>query len=157
MIQRKQSLFMLLSGVVYVLGIFFAIFTIDFGDKSLEIFPGKIIYPVGEGLFSDNPGLWVLWLCIILAVGNVFAIFLFRNRSLQIRILRIINIATVFIVGGGAYYIPQVIKLADLGGDYLVKPGLSAFLPVVAIVLNVMAIKSIRKDEDLIKSVDRLR
>jgi len=37
------------------------------------------------------------------------------------------------------------------------EKGIGMFLPIVAIVLLVLANKAIKKDEDLVKSVDRLR
>jgi hypothetical protein len=37
------------------------------------------------------------------------------------------------------------------------EKGIGIFLPICVIVLLVMANKAIKKDEDLVKSVDRLR
>jgi hypothetical protein len=37
------------------------------------------------------------------------------------------------------------------------EKGIGMFLPILAILLIVLANKAIKKDEDLVKSVDRLR
>ena len=43
------------------------------------------------------------------------------------------------------------------GEDTSSLKGIAVFVPLFSIVLLVMANKSIQKDEDLVKSVDRLR
>jgi len=46
----------------------------------------------------------------------------------------------------------------NLSGETSVsEKGIGMFLPILAILLVVLANKAIKKDEDLIKSVDRLR
>ena len=45
-----------------------------------------------------------------------------------------------------------------VSGETLVsEKGIGMFLPILAILLLVLANKAIKKDEDLVKSVDRLR
>lgn len=49
-------------------------------------------------------------------------------------------------------------RLLSLSGETTVsEKGVGMFLPIVSIVLLVLANKAIKKDEDLVKSVDRLR
>ena len=53
-----------------------------------------------------------------------------------------------------------VYRSLNLSGDatsVVSEKGIGMFLPIVAIVLLVLANKAIKKDEDLVKSVDRLR
>jgi ABC-type polysaccharide transport system permease subunit len=51
-----------------------------------------------------------------------------------------------------------VYRSLNISGEQLVsEKGIGMFLPIVAIVLLVLANKAIKKDEDLVKSVDRLR
>jgi ABC-type polysaccharide transport system permease subunit len=51
-----------------------------------------------------------------------------------------------------------VYRLLTLSGETSVsEKGIGMFLPIVAIVFLVLANKAIKKDEDLVKSVDRLR
>ena len=46
----------------------------------------------------------------------------------------------------------------NLSGETVVsEKGIGIFLPVVSIVFLALANKAIKKDEDLVKSVDRLR
>ena len=51
-----------------------------------------------------------------------------------------------------------VYRLLNLSGEFQnSENGIGLFLPVVSIVLVVLANKAIKKDETLIKSIDRLR
>jgi hypothetical protein len=89
---------------------------------------------------------------LISAILSIVAIFLFKKRQLQFVIGRIIIIINFFILG-------LLIYLSlNLPGETLVsEKGIGMFLPVLTILLVVLANKAIKKDEDLVKSVDRLR
>jgi ABC-type polysaccharide transport system permease subunit len=52
-----------------------------------------------------------------------------------------------------------VYRSLNISGETVLvsEKGIGMFLPIVAIVLLVLANKAIKKDEDLVKSVDRLR
>jgi ABC-type polysaccharide transport system permease subunit len=52
-----------------------------------------------------------------------------------------------------------VYRSLNLSGEtpLVSEKGIGMFVPVLAIVLLVLANKAIKKDEDLVKSVDRLR
>lgn len=51
-----------------------------------------------------------------------------------------------------------VYRSLNLSGETQVsEKGIGMFLPIVSIVFLVLANKAIKKDEDLVKSVDRLR
>ena len=48
--------------------------------------------------------------------------------------------------------------MLTLSGEAMVsEKGIGMFLPIVVVLLLVIANKAIKKDEDLVKSVDRLR
>ena len=82
----------------------------------------------------------------------MIAIFQFKKRQLQFVLWRL-NILTNLILLGFLVY-----QLLNLSGETSVsEKGIGAFLPVVVIVLLAIANKAIKKDKDLVKSVDRLR
>ena len=86
------------------------------------------------------------------AILSIVTIFLFNNRKLQFVIGRIIILINLFLLG-------LLIYLSlTLSGEALVsEKGIGMFLPVLTILLIVLANRAIKKDEDLVKSVDRLR
>nr|WP_199078933.1 DUF4293 domain-containing protein [Pedobacter sp. ASV19] len=88
----------------------------------------------------------------IIALLAFVNIFLFRNRTLQKRICSLIIIliaALNFWIFQSAREIPGGLDGASFGAG--------AFLPLVAIAFCFLAIRGIRKDEQLIRSADRLR
>ncbi|HET8854514.1 MAG TPA: DUF4293 domain-containing protein [Salinimicrobium sp.] len=94
----------------------------------------------------------VLLLFLASAVISLITIFLYRNRKLQF-VLGRINIVLNFILLG--LFVFWSLKIS--GEVAISEKGIGMFIPVVSIVLLVLANKAIKKDEDLVKSVDRLR
>ena len=86
------------------------------------------------------------------AIVSVYTIFKFKNRQLQF-VLGRINILINFILLGILVYFSQ-----NLSGETLVSmKGIGLLIPVFTVVLVALANKAIKKDEELVKSVDRLR
>jgi hypothetical protein len=82
----------------------------------------------------------------------LLSILNFKKRQLQFVINRI-NIILNFLLLGVFVY-----RSLTLSGETLVsEKGIGVLLPIISIVFLVMANKAIKKDEDLVKSVDRLR
>lgn len=89
---------------------------------------------------------------IMSAILSLIAIFFFKNRKLQFVIGRLIILINLFLLGLLIY-----LSLTLSGETLVSEKGIGMFLPIIAILLVVLANKAIKKDEDLVKSVDRLR
>lgn len=89
---------------------------------------------------------------ILSAVLSLIAIFLFNNRKLQFVMGRIIILINLFLLVLLIY-----LSLTLSGETSVSEKGIGMFLPILAILFIVLANKAIKKDEDLVKSVDRLR
>lgn len=77
---------------------------------------------------------------------------MFKNRKKQF-VLGRINILINFYLLGVLLY-----QSLNLSGEISIsEKGIGIFTPIIVVVLLVMANKAIKKDEDLVKSVDRLR
>ncbi|MGB5363534.1 MAG: DUF4293 domain-containing protein [Aureibaculum sp.] len=144
MIQRIQTLYLLLAGVIS-LGLIF-VFSLWTNTKGVEYF----------ALDLFNESLIILKVIPILFVLSGFlsliSLFLFKNRKNQFILNRINILINLFLLGVLIYH------LLTLSGETQVsEKGIGVFLPVVVIVLLAIANKAIKKDEDLVKSVDRLR
>lgn len=83
---------------------------------------------------------------------SVIAIFLFGNRQLQTIVNRLNLLLNLFILG---VYVYQSLMMS--GETAVSEKGIGMFIPILSIVLIVLANKAIRKDEQLVKSADRLR
>jgi hypothetical protein len=83
---------------------------------------------------------------------SLLSILSFKKRQLQFVLGRLNMIFNLILLGLFVY------RTLNLSGEASVsEKGIGMFLPIVSIVLLVLANKAIKKDEDLVKSVDRLR
>ena len=84
---------------------------------------------------------------------SLLSIVSYKKRQNQFVIGRLNIILNLILLGLFVY------RSLNVSGETpaVSEKGIGMFLPVVAIVLLVLANKAIKKDEDLVKSVDRLR
>ena len=136
MLQRIQTLYLLMAAGISVGLIFlFPIWETTGGSK---------VYAYNE----------LLYLMLFLGSGalSILSIFMFKNRKLQFVLGRLNIISNFFLLGFFVY------QSLNVSGETLVsEKGIGMFLPIISIVFLVLANKAIKKDEDLVKSVDRLR
>ncbi len=86
------------------------------------------------------------------AALSLVSLFMFKNRKLQFVLGRINIILNFFLLGVFVYWSLSVPGEMDIS-----EKGIGMLLPIVSIVFLVLANRAIKKDEDLVKSVDRLR
>ncbi len=144
MIQRVQSLYLLIATLLSGGVVFFVNLWVTGEGK--EFF-------VCDVLGSGNKLLLTMGsLFFISALITFFAIFKFKNRRFQF-VLGRVAILINFILLGILVYFTQ-----NLSGEIKVsEKGIGLLIPVFTIVFVVLANKAIKKDEELVKSVDRLR
>ena len=136
MIQRIQSFYLLIVALIAgVLPLFFNLWvTID-----------------GVEVFADNEMLISIAFYIITVLA-IWSIVQFKNRKTQFVINRLNMILNVFLLGFFVY------RSLNLSGEISVsEKGIGMLIPVFSIIFLVLANRAIKKDEDLVKSVDRLR
>jgi peptidoglycan/LPS O-acetylase OafA/YrhL len=139
MIQRIQTLWLLLAAVAAFL------------TSTFSFFSGNIIAADQTKKFEELTARsnWLLLvLTIILGTGILIAIFLYKNRKLQ---LRTVLTAIILSIANIALYFYQSQKFVEG------KPDLTALIALVIPVFLVLAARGINKDEKLVKSLDRLR
>jgi len=144
MIQRIQTVYLLIatllsSGLIFVLNLWV-------NAEGKEFF-------VMDSFNSENIMLKVMSaLFFVSAAWTLLTIFQFKNRKFQF-VLGRLSILINFILLGILVYFTQ-----NLSGEIAVsEKGIGLLIPVLTIVLVVLANKAIKKDEELVKSVDRLR
>jgi hypothetical protein len=136
MIQRIQTIYLLLATLVSA-GLIF-LFPL-YGDLQ------------GTAVWAEDKILYIA-LFVASAVLSLLIIFLFKKRQLQF-VLGRLNIILNFILLGVLIYQSQIIS----GGAAAPEKDIGMLIPVISIVFIAMANKAIKRDEDLVKSVDRLR
>ncbi|MCG1035966.1 DUF4293 domain-containing protein [Polaribacter sargassicola] len=143
MIQRIQSIYLLLASLVSG-GL---IFVFDLWEN----LKGKV-YILDLFLRESILLKIVPVLFLLSAVTSLIDIFLFKKRQLQFVIGRLVILINLILLGLLVY-----VSLTLPGEVSISEKGIGMFLPILAILLVVLANKAIKKDEDLVKSVDRLR
>jgi hypothetical protein len=154
MIQRIQTIYLLIAEML--IG---ALFFVHFGEISAKeggIYRFDIngIYLEGiqkPEMIHGNLPLVILWAMSLILI--LVTIFLYKNRIFQMRISAISILILLGLSGLSYYSIWSVAK--TLSGVYSLT--LYFVFPVIAVVLIYMAIRAIRKDELLVRSIDRIR
>ncbi|MEM9023044.1 MAG: DUF4293 family protein, partial [Bacteroidota bacterium] len=80
----------------------------------------------------------------------------FKNRPLQIRLARLSMLLTLLL---WVWFFLHADALASglNPAEPVANYGVSAILPLIALILLFLAARAIRKDDELVRSVDRLR
>ena len=157
MLQRKQTLFLLLAVACGVLTFVFPVDTFTRGDQDYIFHTTGIFTGEGAPVVDALPKVPFAVLLGALSAILLAVVFMFRNRNRQLRLVRIVNLllvaVTVFL-----FITDHSIRVhLEQGGKVANQFGLSAVLPLLMIVLAFLAERGIRKDEELVKSMDRLR
>ena len=139
MLQRIQTIYLILAAVITgVLPFIFPLWKEQVGTEIVDFYFMKEMSYVA--LFGLSTAL------------SVVSIISFNKRQNQFVMGRLNIILNLILLGLFVY------RLLTLSGETTVsEKGIGMFLPIVAIVFLVLANKAIKKDEDLVKSVDRLR
>ena len=90
--------------------------------------------------------------CIVLVLLSLLSIFSFKNRKRQILLNNISMVINALLIGLLGYWL-----LSLSGGISFPEKGIEPVFPLLAIVFLLMSNLYIRRDERLVKSVDRLR
>ncbi|MDN3695282.1 DUF4293 family protein [Chryseobacterium tructae] len=90
--------------------------------------------------------------CIVLVIIGSLSIFSFKNRKRQILLNTISIIINALLIGVLVYWL-----LSLSGGIQFPEKGIEPIFPLIAVICLLIANVYIRRDERLVKSVDRLR
>ena len=144
MIQRVQTIYLLIAAIISGgLTLVFSLWT------NVE---KMLFYAIDAFASNDLLLKFIPILFVVSALLSFIAIFLFKNRKLQFVLGRLNILTNLFLLGLLIY------QSLNLSGETVVsEKGIGLVLPIIVIFLLAIANKAIKKDEDLVKSVDRLR
>jgi len=137
MIQRIQTIYLLIALVILgVLPFVFPLWTMSDGKEFR--FMSNAFYTVIFGLSTAL---------------TLISILYFKKRQHQFVLNRLTILLNLILLGLLVY------RSLNLSGEtvQVSEKGIGMFLPIVAIVFLALANRAIKKDEDLVKSADRLR
>jgi glucan phosphoethanolaminetransferase (alkaline phosphatase superfamily) len=142
MIQRKQTLWLLLATIAAFLTLKFSFYTGNVLDITTNI---KTFKSLNAGSYGN---MLITILSVAVGVISLITIFLYSDRKKQILITGVNTVLSLLII---VLYYLQTKTFVD--GAYSISSLLTLIIPISLIA----AIVGIKSDEKLIKSVDRLR
>lgn len=158
MIQRIQSVFLLLLALAMGSVLFLPIWS-----KSDPVSGQHLVMTaISLSYAPSDPGMSVstsTWPIAALATASMFValieIFQYRNRLRQLQ-LGLLNLLLIIATIGTSFYYTSIgeqqLNLKIMGSF---EAGF--YLPTLALLLNLLANRFIRRDEQLVRSMDRLR
>ena len=156
MLQRIQTIFLLFNAVMMVLFLLFPIWVYENSEiHRLQAY----------GLFTTNTSsgeeatFWPYIVPGILGLGvlinSLIEMFSFKNRLTQLKMGALNSLLLAATLISSVWFATEMgqVLAADRPGQF----GLSLFFPAVAMISNLIANRFIRKDENLVRSMDRIR
>jgi len=134
MIQRIQSLYLILTSLFQGLGLVF--------------YPNRLLYNGEAVLFSQH--FLMLVILVLLTTVPTLVVFLFKKRQLQFVLNRLLILATLLV---WAVHVVGYVKLEATASSQMMP----MLIYLLNIVLLVLANKAIKRDEDLVRAADRIR
>ncbi|RFN59924.1 DUF4293 domain-containing protein [Marixanthomonas ophiurae] len=136
MLQRMQTVYLIISALI--MGALYMWFPVVQDEAGVIVIERS--EPLVFGLIFGSIAL------------TIISILSFKKRQRQF-VLNRLNIILNFVLLGVFVY-----RSLTISGETLVsEKGIGVLLPIISIVFLVLANKAIKRDEDLVKSVDRLR
>ena len=131
MIQRIQSIYLLVAAI------------------SMSLISFKVsVYTLNETLFMAQDDTKMFILTIIGAIFSLLGLFMFKNRKFQMKLIRL-TVLIQMITGIRIFMLINKFEVV-LNNSFL-------FLLVFTLIALIMAYRGVKKDDDLVRSVDRIR
>lgn len=165
MIQRIQSFLLVLALVGFVLLFLFPTATFEakmntnVTESSLTLFPGEnnINPETGESFIAQNSVILMI-MAIVLGIGTLVGIFLYKNRVRQMRFVSMLGLINLVYIGiMFLASIPDAEKALSSMGEVSTTYSVGTFVPIVTLILIVIAQRCIRSDEMKVRAADRIR
>lgn len=152
MIQRIQSVYLVLAIAAIC---FFLTLPIAYFQKSNELYA---LFHYGLVKIKSSENIIVYYnlattiLTFLIALLLLYTLLLYRNRPKQIKLCHIINFLLLVIMGSTIW---QLFRTRFGFDETSIK--WVFFIPVAALILVWLAQRNIKKDEELVRSADRIR
>lgn len=157
MLQRIQTVYLaivVIAGFVLIVMPLALFYHELYGNYKLFVYGLQCMDPdprIQVSIWFTSPLFVLVCLSVILAILTILS---YKNRILQIRLVTfniLLNILLVVLFF--LFYSGKIEELTKITPEYQI----GVFLPLVSLVFLVLANRAIRKDEQLVKSADRLR
>ena len=155
MIQRIQSVYLLLMAICLVF-----VFVLPLASYEMPDLSETLWLTHASDHYKDAVNVIGMWpgviLTSLLCAITLLSLLSFRQRKKQMGLGRLMYLLIVGLVAANYFFVQNNMPVSE-NKDAAVVYGIAFFLPVAALALNFLANRAIRSDEELVKSVDRLR
>jgi hypothetical protein len=157
MIQRIQSVYLLLASLLLSVTFFFPIAEFIGEKDSLVLYIFKVVslVPDSQNVYDIMFVMPLLGIVVAVILLSLITIFMFKNRNGQLKIIRLLMLLIVIMIGVIFLYFYDILETASGAIPDFVQVG--AFAPLLSLVFLFLAYRGVIKDVKLIRSADRLR
>lgn len=152
MIQRIQTLYLLAVAALMAAAIFTPLAYFAAGVEEYKLFAFAL-----KSATAEYSTIYMGVIVALAAIVPLVNIFLFKNRLLQIRLCAVELVLLV----GSAVFMALYYFLSNRMFSQLEFSAhgmhIAILFPIIAIILDYLALRAIFKDEMLVKSLDRIR
>ncbi len=161
MIQRVQTLYLIIAVILWSILFFFPILTFEGGGNSLIISVSSAELSRGDGSGLENPFSYLPMIVLAMAITiTSVAVFLYGKRKIQVFVsLMGMFLGLLFLIllgiegfNGSKEFLAEYPQL-----EISAFRSLGLMIPVASLLFILAAVRGIRKDEELVKSLDRIR
>lgn len=148
MLQRIQSVFLLLVIVICIVMMYVPIYEVIHQNLT-----------PADALTSTNPQFTVFSSSILVIINGAIAllafvsIFLYKNRHLQIRVANLALLIDLIFLGLLFFSADATSTTMNAKVHYL----FGSYFPIINAIFLFVAVRFIKRDDDLVRSADRLR
>jgi glucan phosphoethanolaminetransferase (alkaline phosphatase superfamily) len=157
MIQRIQSLLLVIVVLLSIVFSYIPLFGFTGGDATYLMSAYKtFLSENADEVIAKNMGVGVLQGLIMLV--SIVVIFLYKKRQLQIKLLKLNILLITLQVVAIVMYSDVAKSIISLNpSDVMVGLKFGAAIPVLCLILVYVSLRFIKKDDELVRSADRLR
>lgn len=157
MIQRVQSIYLALAAVVTLVFAFTTFAYFEVNDSLYFLRATGLFYQDTSEVIFLEPNMSVSAVVLFSLLLCVSAVFNYKNRATQLRLVSLGIVAQLALVGLIFFASSFISEGLFEGTAPVIEYEWVSFLPVLSIISLFMAMRGIKKDEALIKSLDRIR
>jgi len=160
MIQRIQSVYLLIisicAGALFFFPIFYLVPGVTAIDTAIYRMSLMSVESVVNGLIAFQMRFWPLIIInAFILITSLATILLYKNRKLQIKLCGMLTLTQVVLLVILTFDIDQL--RITIGPGHILTFSIAAILLVIPLIFSRLAGRSIKKDDDLVRSADRLR
>ena len=146
MIQRIQTVYLLMAALCSGCALFFPFFT---GDT----IPNVPIF--ADGVYNTQDHVSLMGVATVAILDALMTVFLYKNRKQQALLSLFVAVANIAFIAIMLVLLNSQMNFVD--AIHKLHLGMGAIMPVLSVVFAIMARRSIVADDRLVRSMDRLR